>query len=172
MCARLLQSSLTLCNPMGPIACQLPLSVGFSRWEYWHGLLFSWSWNTFPSLVLIPGKSHEWRSLVGYSPWGREESDTTEWLHFHISLSCIGEGNGNPLWSSCLESPGDGGAWWAAVYGVAQGRTWLKWLSSSSSSHFLLPGIFPTQGSNPRLLGLQHWQSGSVPLVPPGKLWL
>ena len=55
-----------------------------------------------------------------------------EWLHFHFSLSCIGEGNGNPLQCSCLENPRDGGAWWAAVYGVAQGQTRLKWLSSSS----------------------------------------
>ena len=55
------------------------------------------------------------------------------WLHFHFSLSCIGEGNGNPLQCSCLENPRDGGAWWAAVYGVAQSRTWLKQLSSSSS---------------------------------------
>ena len=54
-------------------------------------------------------------------------------LHFHFSLSCIGEGNGNPLQCSCLENPRDGGAWWAAVYGVAQSRTRLKWLSSSSS---------------------------------------
>ena len=67
------------------------------------------------------------------SPWGHEESDTTERLHFHFSLSCIGEGNGNPLQCSCLENPRDRGAWWAAVYGVAQSRTWLKWLSSSSS---------------------------------------
>ena len=58
----------------------------------------------------------------------------TEWLHFHFSLSCIGEGNGNPLQCSCLENPRDGGAWWAAIYGVAQSRTRLKWLSSSSSS--------------------------------------
>ena len=58
--------------------------------------------------------------------------DTTEWLHFHFSLSCIGEGNGNPLQCSCLENPRDGGAWWAAVYGVAQSRTRLKRLSSSS----------------------------------------
>ena len=58
----------------------------------------------------------------------------TERLHFPFSLSCIGEGNGNPLQSSCLENPRDGGAWWAAVYGVAQSRTRLKWLSSSSSS--------------------------------------
>ena len=80
-----------------------------------------------------PAKSHEWRSLVGYSPWVLWESDTTERLHIHFSLSCIGEGNGNPLQCSCLENPMDGGAWWAAVYGVAQSRTWLKWLSSGSS---------------------------------------
>ena len=60
--------------------------------------------------------------------------DTTARLHFHFSLSCIGEGNGNPLQCSCLENPRDGGAWWAAVYGVAQSRTRLKRLSSSSSS--------------------------------------
>ena len=87
-----------------------------------------------PTSVLLPGKSHGWRSLVGCSPWGREESDTTEQLHFHFSLSCIGEGTGNPLQCSCLESPRDGGAWWAAVYGVAQSQTRLKWFSSSSSS--------------------------------------
>ena len=79
-------------------------------------------------------KSHGWRSLVGCSPRGREESDTTEWLHFHFSLSCIGGGNGNPFQCSCLENPRDGGAWWAAVYGVAQSWTRLKRLSSSSSS--------------------------------------
>ena len=57
----------------------------------------------------------------------------SDWLHFHFSLSCIGEGNGNPLQCSCLENPRDGGAWWAAVYGVTQSWTRLKWLSSSSS---------------------------------------
>ena len=66
---------------------------------------------------------------------GLEESDTTEQLHFHFSRWCIGEGNGNPLQCSCLENPRDVGAWWAAVYGVAQSWTRLKWLSSSSSSH-------------------------------------
>ena len=86
-----------------------------------------------PTLRLLPGKSHRWRSLVGCSPRGLEESDTTEWLPFHFSLSCIGEGNGNPLQCSCLENPRDGGAWWAAVSGVAQSWTWLKRLSSSSS---------------------------------------
>ena len=82
-------------------------------------------------------------TLAWKIPWmeepGRLQSmgslrvDTTDWLHFHFSLSCIGEGNGNPLQSSCLENPRDGGAWWAAVYGVSQSRTRLKWLSSSSS---------------------------------------
>ena len=90
---------------------------------YWH-----------PTPVLLPGKSHGRRSLVGCSPWGRKESGTTERLHFHFSLSCIGEGNGNPLQCSCLENRRDGGAWWAAVYGVAQSWTRLKRLSSSSSS--------------------------------------
>ena len=92
-----------------------------------------------PTPVLLPGKFHGWRSLVGCSPWGREESDTTERLHFHFSLSCIGEGNGKPLQCSCLENARDKGAWWAAVYGVAQSRIRLKRLSSSSSirSHFL-----------------------------------
>ena len=87
-----------------------------------------------PTPVLLPGKSHGRRSLVGCSPWGREQSDTTERLHFHFSLSCTGEGNGNPLQCSCLENPRDGGASWAAGYGVSQSRTRLKRLSSSSSS--------------------------------------
>ena len=76
-----------------------------------------------PTPVLLPGKSHGQRSLIGCSPWGREESDMTERLPFHFSLSCIGEGNGNPLQCSCLENPRDGGAWWAAIYGVAQSWT-------------------------------------------------
>ena len=71
---------------------------------------------------------------MGCSPRGREESDTTERLHFHFSLSCIGERNGNPLQCSCLENPRDEAAWWAAVCGVAQSRTRLKRLSSSSKA--------------------------------------
>ena len=101
----------------------LAAAAGLLRRRQWH-----------PTPVLMPGKSHGQRSLVGCSPWGREESDTTERLHFHFSLSCTGEGNGSPLQCSCLENPRVGGAWWAAVYGVAQSRTRLKWLSSSSSS--------------------------------------
>ena len=96
----------------------------------------------------VSGESHGWRSLVGCTPWGCEESDMTEQLHF--SLLCIGEGNGNPLQCSCLENPRDEGAWWAAVYGVAQSQTRLKRLSSSnrrssSASQTLHTGI--TQGS-------------------------
>ena len=68
-----------------------------SRRRQWH-----------PTPVLLPRKSHGRRSLVGCSPWGRKESDTTERLHFPFSLSCIGEGNGNPLQCSCLENPRDG----------------------------------------------------------------
>ena len=88
-----------------------------------------------PTPVLFPGKSHGQRSLVGCSPWGHKESDTTERLHFHFLLLCIGGGNGNLLQWSCLENLRDGGAWWAAVYGVTQSRTRLKCLSSSSSIH-------------------------------------
>ena len=99
--------------------CQI--LIQYSRRRQWH-----------PTPVLLPGKSHGRRSLVGCSPWGHEESDMTERLHFLFSLSCIGEGNGNPLQCSCLENPREGGAWWPAVYGVAQSWTRLKRLSSSS----------------------------------------
>ena len=66
-----------------------------------------WRRQWHPTPVLLPGKSHQQRSLMGCSPWGCEQSDTTKWLHFHSSLSCIGEGNGNPLQCSCLENPRD-----------------------------------------------------------------
>ena len=115
-----------------------PLNNMWVRWEVWSILsripLHVWTqWRRqwHPTPVLLPGKSHGRRGLVGCSPWGREELDTTERIHFHFSLSCTGEGNGNPLQCSCLENPRDGGAWWAAVSGVAQSRTRLKWLSSS-----------------------------------------
>ena len=101
--------------------------------SYQNQSLYLYRLSTQPTPVLLPGKSHGWRSLVGCSPWGHKEWDSTERLHFHFSLSCFGEGNGNPLQCSCLENPRDGGAGWAAVYGVAQSRTWLKRLSSSSS---------------------------------------
>ena len=75
-----------------------------------------------PTPVLLPGKSHGRRSLVGCSPWSQEEMDTTERLHFPFSLSFIGEGNGDPLQCSCLENPRNDCTWWAAVYGVAQDK--------------------------------------------------
>ena len=87
-------------------------------------------WHLTPEL--LPGKSHGRKSPVGYSPWSRTESDTTEQFHFHFSLSCIGEGNVNALQCCCLENPRDGGAWWAAIYAVAQSQTRMKWLSSKS----------------------------------------
>ena len=91
-----------------------------------------------PTPVLLPGKSHGRRSLVGCSPSGRKESDTTEQLPFHFSFAYIGEGNGNPLQCSCLENPRVGVAWRAAVYGVAQSQTRLKQLGSSSSTVYML----------------------------------
>ena len=99
-----------------------------------------WSWVclcvcvcvvVFPQINCLLNSYWGQRSLEGCSPWGRWGPDTTERLHFHFSLSCVGEGNGNPLQCSCLENPRDEGAWWAAVYGVTQSRTQLKWLSSS-----------------------------------------
>ena len=107
-----------------------------------------------PTPVLLPGKSHGRRSLVGCSPWGHKESDRTEQLHFHFSLSCIGEGNGNPLQCSCLENPRDRGAWWASVYGVAQSRTRLKRLSSSSSN---IPLCIWTASSSSSPLLMDVW---------------
>jgi len=104
-----------------PLSCLIDLARTSSRRRQWH-----------PTPVLLPGKSHGQKILEGCSPWGRWESDTTERLHFHFSLSCIGKGTGNPLQCSCLENPRDGGAWWASVYGVTHSWTWLKRLSSSS----------------------------------------
>ena len=109
----------------------LPPSLPFSSLSLPSLLIFM----SLLTPVLLPGKSHGRRSLVGCSPWGREESDMIERLPFHFSLSCIREGNGNPLQYSCLENPRDRGTWWVSVYGVAQSRTRLKRLSSSSR-HF------------------------------------
>ena len=143
-----LQKEVTICSPHlrgeefhlceGTVSIQIVWS--FSAWKIDQFPLLIYlglprqrmRWH--PTPVLLPGKSRGWRSLVGWSPWGREESDMTGQLHFQFSLSWIGEGNGSPLQCSCLENPRYGGAWWAAVYGVTQSWTRLKQLSSSSSS--------------------------------------
>ena len=99
----------------------------------WLFIFMHWRRKWQPTPVFLLGESQGQWSLVGCHLRGRTEWDRTERLHFHFSLSCIGEGNGNLLQCSCLENPRDGGAWWAAVCGVAQSRTRLKRLSSSSS---------------------------------------
>ena len=111
--------------------CVLASNVEEAEVELFYEYVQRRQWQ--PTPVLLPGKSHWQRSLVGCSSWGHKELDTTERPHFHFSLSCIGEGNGNPLQCSCLENPRDRGAWWAAVYGVAQSWIRLKRLSSSGS---------------------------------------
>ena len=98
------------------------LSLGLKWRRQWH-----------PTPVLLPRKSHGRRSLVGCSPWGHKESDMTERLHFHFLLHALEKEMATHS-CSCLKNPRDGGAWWAAVYGVAQSWTRLKLLSSSSSS--------------------------------------
>ena len=102
--------------------------------------IYIWRRQWHPTPVLLPGKSHGRRILVGYNAvhgvarCRTRLSNFTFTFHFHFSLSCIGEGNGNPLQCSYLENPRDGGAWWAAFYEVTQSQTQLKRLSSSSSS--------------------------------------
>jgi len=102
---------------------ELSCPTYFFRRRQWH-----------PTPVLLPGKSYGRRSLEGCSPCGRWESDMTERLHFHFSLSCIGEGNGNPLQCSCLENPWGGEAWWAAVSGVPQ--TGYDWSDLAAATYF------------------------------------
>ena len=106
----------------------LPDSGGAPRRVGTRGRIVLWSSAGGTSCRLCVGAGFGFLSAC----LGHKESDTTERLHFHFSLSCIGEGNGSPLQCSCLENPRDGGAWWAAVYGVVQSRTGQKQLSSSS----------------------------------------
>ena len=105
-------------------------------------------------LDTLAWKIHGQRSLVGCSPWGLEELDMTDQLHFHFSLSCIGEGNGSPLQCSCLENPKDRGAWWAAVYGVAQSdtteATWQQQQHTFTKKHTHVYFVFKVQKSETR----------------------
>ena len=130
-----------------------------------------WRRHWHPTPVLLPEKSHGRRSLVVCSPWGCKESDRTEPLHFHFSLSCIGEGHGNPLQCSCLENPRDGGAWWAAFYGVSLSRTWLKRLRLSNEPIYFikkfLKCIFFFEGAG--LRGLWDFSSSTTDkILDPG----
>ena len=116
-------------------------SIGVLWWIKQTRSLLSWKLHSTRGDRLKAMAPHS-SALAWKIPWTEEpgrlqsmgslESDTTKRLHFHFSLSCIGAGSGNPLQCSCLENPRDGGARWATVYGVAQSRAWLKWLSSSS----------------------------------------
>ena len=121
-----------------------------------------------PTPVFLPGKSHGQRSLEGCSPWGHWGLHMTERLHFNFLLSCIGEGNGNPLQCSCLENPRDGGAWWAAVYGVAQSQTRLKRHSSSSltmKGQEISPAKHAGGANDGSMTSTQEKQTRSSPLA-------
>ena len=104
---------------------------------------FGWRRQWKPTPVLLPGKSHGRKSLVGCSPWGQEESETTERLQFHFSLSCIGEGNGNPLQCSCLENSRDeepGGL--LSVRSHRVGHDWSDLAAAAAAAGMHLADIF------------------------------
>ena len=126
-------SLLILCHPLLLLPSIFPGIRVFSN----ESVLLIQRRQWHPTPVLLPGKSHGWRRLVGCSPWGHKESDMTERLHFHFSLSCTGKGNGNPLQCSCLENPMDRGAWWAAVHGVSKSQTRLSDFTFTSHFHAL-----------------------------------
>ena len=112
---------------------QLNVLLGSGRGRIFHyGMSNNHAWEGIGTPLQYSCLENPMDSLVGCSLWGCHELDVTEQLHFPFSLACIGEGNGNPLQCSCLENLRDGGVWWAAIYGVAQGWTWLKQLSSSN----------------------------------------
>ena len=121
---------------MGSLGVGQDWATSLSLFTFMH-----WKRKWQPTAVFLPGESQGRQSLVGCRLWGCTESDTTERLHFPFSLSCTGKGNGNPLQCSWLENPRDGRAWSAAVYGVAQSRTRLKWLGSSSNCSKHKPSV-------------------------------
>ena len=123
MCAFLVSSPGRL-QPMRSLRARHDWATSLWLFPFMH-----WKRKWQPTPVFLPGESQGQGSLVGCHLWGLTESDTTERPHFHFSFSCIGKGNGSPLQCSCLENPRDGGAWWAAVYGVTQSWTRLKRLS-------------------------------------------
>ena len=112
-------------SPDGASGKEYACQFGRRGFDSWVGKI---PWRRIEQLtpVFLAGESHGRGSLVGCSPWRHQESDTTEWLHFHFSHSYTGEGNGNPLQYSWLENPMDGGAWWATVPGVVKSQTRLN----------------------------------------------
>ena len=133
------QNSTSKCKTKCPLTWSRMFTHPVQMWRlYFYNCLqirslsigFLWQ----PTPVLLPGKSHGRRSLVGYSPWGRKELDTTERLHFHFSLSCTEEGNGNPLHILAWRIPGMG-AWWAAVYGSHRvGHDWSDLAAAAAAA--------------------------------------
>ena len=119
-----------------------------------------------PHASALAWESQGWGNPGGCRPWGRTESDTAERLHSHFSLSYIGEGNGNTLQCSCLENPRDSGAWWAAVYGVAERWTQPKWLSSSNYKTAQVNGLLKTKV----VCILKHYQGISITYIVHNKI--
>ena len=165
--AKSVQSCPTLWDPMNCIVSQVPLPVGFSRQEYWRELPCPPPGNLGEGNGSPLQYSCLENCVVRGAWWAavHRVAQSRTWLRRLSVHACIGEGNGNPLRYSCLENPRDGGAWLAAIHRVTQSWTRLRWLSSSSSSS--LQGIYTTQGLNPHLLHLLHWQACSLPLAPP-----
>ena len=136
----------------------------FRLWLLYLGLPRRRQWQ--PTPVLLPGKSHGWGRLVGYSSWGHEELDMTEQLHFHFSLACIGEGNGNPLQYSCLENPRDGGAWLLSMGSHRVGHDWRD--SSSRTSKTMLNNS--AENGNPFLIPDLRGNAGNAFSFSPLKI--
>ena len=120
--------------------------------------------------VLLPRKSHGQRSLVGCSPWGRKELDTTERLHFHFSLSYIEKEMATHSSVLAWRIPGKGEP--DGLPSIGSHRVGHDWSDLAAAAAALLQGIFSTQGSNPSLLCLLNWQASFLSLAPPGKPWL
>ena len=117
------------------LVCQSGWQNSEKHCTYWITVYYGLLWKATEKAMATHSSTLAWKIPWTEEPGGLQSMRSLRVGHdFHFSLSCIGEGNGNPLQCSCLENPRDGGAWWAAVYGVAQSRTRLKWLSSSSST--------------------------------------
>ena len=168
-----------------------PPPLGFSGQGHWSGLPFPspiherksesevaqscptlWRRRWHPTPVLLPGKPHGQRSLEGCSPWDRWGSDTTKWLHFHFSLSCIGEGNGNPLQCSCLENPRDGKP--GGLPSMASHRVGHDWsdLAAAAAAARLLVTPWTAAYQAPPSMGFSRWEYWSgVPLSSPTQMF-